>query len=129
MNSIAQETTAHLQVVRAETNEKQKAPFQPPRYTYDFANMDDASRIAALGGYCSLAMVRKSLMEGKDEWIVARRGKDIVAAVRVRTDEPWRSYKVDAPVVAEQHQRCGLERYLTHLADLWIQSINLPIAA
>ena len=126
MNTIAQETTAHLQVVRTE---KRAEPFAPPRYTYDFANTADASRIAALGGYCSLAAVRKDLAEGNDEWIVARRGQEIVAVVRVRTDEPWRSYKVDAPVVAEQHQRCGLERYLTHLADLWIQSINLPIAA
>ena len=126
MTSPAQETTVQLQVVRTE---KRAEPFAPPRYTYDFADMPDASRIAALGGHCSLAAVRQSLTEGNDEWIVARRGKEIVAVVRVRTDEPWRSYKVDAPVVAEQHQRCGLERYLTHLAELWVQSLDLPISA
>jgi hypothetical protein len=126
MNSIAQETTAHLQVVR---NETRTEPFQPRRYTYDFADVGDAPRIAALGGYCSLATVRTSLVEGNDEWIVARRDGVIVAAIRVRGDEPWRSYKVDAPVVADEHRRCGLERYLSYLADLWIHSINLPVAA
>lgn len=126
MNSIAQETTAHLQVVR---NEPRAVPFQPPRYSYGFADSSDASRIAALGGYCSLDWVRQSLTDGNDEWIIARRGQEIVAVVRVRAEEQWRTHKVDAPVVAEQHQRCGLERYLTHLAELWIQSITLPAAA
>ncbi|HJU68283.1 MAG TPA: hypothetical protein VJ650_08530 [Gemmatimonadaceae bacterium] len=126
MNTTAQETRAHLQVVR---NETRAIPFQPPRYAYGFADLSEASRIAALGGYCSIDMVRASLTQGDDEWIIARRGGAVVAAIRVRAEQPWRTYKVDAPVVAEQHQRCGLERYLTHLAELWIQSITLPAAA
>jgi hypothetical protein len=124
MNTQAQEMTAHLQVVRSE---RSTTPFKPPRYTYDFAEPSDAERIAALRNDWSVEMVRASLTQGNDEWI--RHRDEIIAAVRVRTEEPWQSYRAEAPTVAEHHTRCGLERYLTHLADLWIQSINLPAAA
>jgi hypothetical protein len=126
MNTTAQETTAHLQVVRSE---RSATPFKPPRYTYGFADASDAKRIAALRTDWSLETVRASLAQGNDEWIIARHRGEIVAAVHIRTEEPWQSYCVEPPTVLEQHRRCGLERYLTHLADLWIQSINLPAAA
>ena len=126
MTSLAQETTALLQLVR---DEPRTAPFQPPRYSFDFADTSDASRIAALGAQYTLDAVRQSLAKGNDEWVIARRGQDIVAAVRIRAEDQWPLHTVDAPVVAAQHLHSGLERYLTHLADLWIQSINLPIAA
>ena len=126
MNTTAQETTAHLRVVRSE---RPTTPFKPPRYAYDFADPSDAKRIAALNSAWSLEMVRASLAQGNDEWIIARHGGEIVAAVHIRTEEPWQSYRVEAPTVLEQHRRCGLERYLAHLAELWIQSINLPAAA
>jgi hypothetical protein len=126
MNTQAQETTAHLQVVRSE---RSRTPFKPPRYAYGFADLSDAKRISALRNDWSLEMVRASLAQGNDEWIVARQGNEIVAAVHVHAEEPWQSYRAGSPTVAEHHTRCGLERYLTHLADLWIQSINLPAAA
>ena len=126
MNTTAQETTAHLQVV---CSERPKTPFKPPRYTYDFGEPSDAKRIAALNSAWSLEMVRTSLAQGNDEWIIARHGHEIVAAVQVRTEEPWQAYRVEPPTVRAHHTRCGLERYLTHLAELWIQSINLPATA
>jgi triphosphoribosyl-dephospho-CoA synthetase len=76
-----------------------------------------------------LDAVRQSLANGNDEWIIARHGRDIVAAVRIRAEEQWLVHTVDAPVVAAQHLRCGLDRYLTHLAELWVQSLTLPISA
>jgi hypothetical protein len=104
-------------------------PFQPPRYSFDFADTPDASRIAALGAQYTLDAVRQSLAKGNEEWITARRGRDIVAAVRIRADEQWLVCTVDAPVVAAQHLHSGLERYLTHLAELWVQSLALRISA
>lgn len=126
MNTQAQETTAHLQVVRGE---RSTTPFKPPRYTYGFADASDAKGIAALRNDWSLEAVRASLTQGNDEWIVARHRNEIVAAVQIRAEEPWQSYRPEPPTVAEHHTRCGLERYLAHLADLWIESINLPAAA
>jgi hypothetical protein len=126
MTSPAQEPTVHLQLVR---DEPRKAPFQPPRYSFDFADTPDASRIAALGAQYALDAVRQSLAKGNDEWIIARRGEDMVAAVRIRAEQQPPVYAVDAPVVDAQHLHCGLERYLTHLAELWIQSLTLPISA
>jgi hypothetical protein len=126
MTSPARETTVHLQVVR---DEPRTVPFQPPRYSFDFAYTPDASRIAALGAQYTLDAVRKSLANGNDEWIVARHGRDIVAAVHIRAEEQWLVHAVDAPVVAAQHLHCGLERYLTHLAELWVQSLTLRISA
>lgn len=126
MTSLTQETTAHLQFVR---DEARTAPFQPPRYSFDFADTPDASRIAALGAQHILDAVRQSLAKGDDEWIIARRGQDIVAAVRIRAEDQWPLHRVDAPVVAVQHLHSGLERYLTHLAELWVRSLTLPISA
>jgi len=94
----------------------------PPRYSFDFADTPDASRIAALGARYTLDAVRQSLAEGNDEWITARRGEDIVAAVRIRAAEQWFGHTVEAPVV-------GLERYLTHLAELWVRALTPPSAA
>ena len=126
MNTTAQETTAHLPVVRSDI---QPTPFKPPRYSYGFADRADATQIAALAGHYPLELVRDSLRQGNDEWIIARRGEAIVAAIHVRAEPGWQTHKIHGLVVAEPHQRCGLERYLTHLAELWIQSINLPAAA
>ena len=126
MTSAARETTSHLPVVR---DEPRTAPFQPPRYSFDFADMPDASRIAALGAQYPLDAVRQSLAKGDEEWITARHGQDIVAAVCIRAEEQWLVHTVDAPVVAAQHLHSGLERYLTHLAELWVQSLTLPISA
>ena len=124
MTSPVRETTVHLQVV---LDEPRMVPFQPPRYSFDFAYTPDAFRIAALGAPYTLDAVRQSLANGNDEWITARRGQDIVAAVRIRAEEQWLT--VDAPVVAGQHLRSGLERYLTHLAELWVQSLTLRMSA
>ena len=126
MTSPAQETTVHLEVVR---DEPRTVPFQPPRYSFDFADTSDASRIAALGAQYTLDAVRRSLANGNDEWIVARRGPDIVAAVRIRGQEQRLVHTVEAPVVAALHLHSGLERYLTHLAELWVQALALPITA
>jgi hypothetical protein len=126
MTSPTRETTAHLQVVR---DEPRTVPFQPPRYSFDFADTPDASRIAALGAQYTIDAVRQSLAKGNDEWITARRGQDIVAAVRIRAEEQWLVHTVDAPVVAAQHLQSGLERYLTHLAERWVQSLTLRISA
>jgi hypothetical protein len=126
MTSPAQETTAHLPVVR---DEPRTVPFQPPRYSFDFADTTDASRIAALSAQYTLDAVRQSLAKGNDEWIIARRGPAIVAAVRIRAEEQRLVHTVDAPVVAPQHLHSGLERYLTHLAELWVQALSLPISA
>ena len=126
MTSPTRETTVHLQVV---LDEPRTVPFQPPRYSFDFAYTSDASRIAALGAQYTLDAVRQSLANGNDEWITARRGQDIVAAVRIRAEEQWLVHTVDAPVVAAQHLHSGLERYLTHLAELWVQSVTLRISA
>ena len=110
-------------------DEPRTVPFQPPRYSFDFADTPDASRIAALGDQYTPDVVRRSLAEGNEEWITARRGRDVVAAVRIRAEEQWLVHTVDAPVVAPQHLHSGLERYLTHLAELWVQSLTLPISA
>ena len=126
MTSPTRETTAHLQVVR---DEPRTVPFQPPRYSFDFADTPDASRIAALGAQYTIDAVRQSLAKGNDEWITARRGQDIVAAVRIRAEEQRLVHTVDTPVVATQHLHSGLERYLTHLAELWVQSLTLRISA
>ena len=126
MTSPAQETTAHLQLVR---DKARTAPFQPPRYSFDFADTSDASRIAALGAQYTLDAVRQSLAKGNDEWVIARRGRDIVAAVRIRAEGQRPLHTVEAPVVAAQHLHSGLERYLTHLAELWVRSLTLPISA
>jgi hypothetical protein len=119
-------TTDYVPVVR---DERRPAPFQPPRYAFDFANAPDASRIAALGAQYTLDAVRHSLAEGNDEWIIARRRQAIVAAVRIRADDHWPGHTVEAPVVAVQHLHSGLERYLTHLAELWMRTVTLPISA
>ena len=119
-------TTDHVHVARDETR---PAPFQPPRYSFDFANTSDASRIAALGTQYTLDAVRRSLADGNDEWIIARRRQAIVAAVRIRAENEWSGHVVDAPVVDVQHRHSGLERYLTHLAALWLRKITLPISA
>ena len=126
MTSPARETTVHLQVV---LDEPRTVPFQPPRYSFDFADAPDASRIAALGAQYTLDAVRHSLANRNEEWITARRGQDIVAAVRIRAEGQWPMHTVDAPVVAAQHLQSGLERYLTHLAELWVQSLTLRISA
>jgi hypothetical protein len=126
MTSPARETTSHLQVV---LDEPRTVPFQPPRYSFDFADTADASWIAALGAQYTLDVVRQSLAKGNDEWITARRGRDIVAAVRIRAEDQRLAHVVDAPVVAAQHLHSGLERYLTHLAELWVQSLTLPMSA
>jgi hypothetical protein len=101
----------------------------PPRYSFDFADTPDASRIAALGARYTLDAVRQSLAEGNDEWITARRGEDIVAAVRIRAAEQSFVRTVEAPVVAARHLQSGLERYLTHLAELWVRALTSPSAA
>jgi hypothetical protein len=126
MTSPAQETTVHLQVV---LDEPRTVPFKPPRYSFDFAATPDASRIAALGAQYTLDAVRLSLTEGNDEWITARRGREIVAAVCIRAEEQWLGHTVDAPVVAARHLNSGLERYLTHLAELWMQSLTPRMSA
>ena len=126
MTSPAPGTTEHLHMV---LDEPRTVPFQPPRYSFEFADTPDASRIAALGAQYTPDAVRRSLAEGNEEWIIARRGRDIVAAVRIRADGQWLVRTVDAPVVATQHLHSGLERYLTHLAELWVQSLTLPISA
>jgi ketosteroid isomerase-like protein len=110
-------------------DEPRTVPFRPPRYSFDFADTRDASRIAALGAQYTLDGVRQSLATGNDEWITARRGRDIVAAVCIRTEEQWLVHTVDAPVVAAQHVHSGLERYLTHLAEVWVQSLTLRMSA
>jgi hypothetical protein len=126
MTSPAGETTAHLQVA---LDERRTVPFQPPRYSFDFADTPDASRIAALGAQYTFDAVRQSLAEGNDEWITARRGLDIVAAVRIRAEEARLLHTVDAPVVAARDLQSGLERYLTHLAELWVQALTPPSSA
>jgi hypothetical protein len=122
MTESALDTTAHLRVAR---DEPLTAPFRPPRYCFDFADTPDASQIAALGASYTLDAVRQSLAEGEDEWIIARRGQSIVAAVRIPAGEQRFVHAADAPVVATQHLHHGLERYLAHLARLWIQSLSL----
>jgi hypothetical protein len=112
---------AHFQVV----SDAPRAPFNRPRYSFEFADVQQASRIAALGARYTLDTVRQSLTEGHDEWIIARRGQAVVAAVRIRAEGQRLAYAVDAPVVAAPHVHSGLERYLTHLARLWVQSRSL----
>jgi hypothetical protein len=126
MITIEKETTGQPPMV---CRAPRSGAFKPPKYTYDFADESDAPRIAALAGYDSVAVARASLVGGEDEWIVARQGGALVGVVRVRTVEPWRSHTIDAPVIATEHRRRGLERYLKHLAEIWIESISLPVAA
>jgi hypothetical protein len=126
MTSPDRETTTHLQAV---LEEPRMVPFQPRRYSFGFADTPDASRIAALGAQYTIDTVRQSLAEGNDEWITARRGLDIVAAVRIRAGEQCLARTVDAPVVAARHLQSGLERYLTHLAQLWVQALATPGSA
>ena len=125
MPSPARGTTAQPKTVR---HELRTTPFQPPRYSFGFADSSDAFQIAALDQY-SLDEVRQSLILGNDEWIIARRGRDIVAAIRIRADERRLVHTADSPVVAAQHLHSGLERYLIHLGELWLQSLALPLSA
>jgi hypothetical protein len=103
--------------------ETRPIPFQPPRYSYGFADEHDAPAIAAMGDAYPLPEVHASLARGDDEWIVARRGRRVVAVVRLRGP------RADAPVVAAEHCCLGLGRYLTHLADVWVRAMSLPAAA
>ena len=125
MTTITQEATDRSPVV---CTGPRPVPVPPGRYAYDFADRADAPRIADLGGHHSLAAVRASLAAGDDEWIVARRGPTVVAAVCVRCGFPDGTHTIDAPAVAEEHRHCGLERYLTHLAQIWTQSIGRAAA-
>lgn len=126
MTSPALEVTTHLEVARVESR---TAPFKPPRYSFDSADPRDALGIAALGAHYAIDVVQRSLAKGDDEWITARRGQDIVAAVRIRAEEQQVVHTVEAPFVAARHLHYGLERYLTHLAELWIQSFAQPVRA
>lgn len=126
MKTIAHDTTERSLTV---CGERRPLPIQPRRYSYDFADQRDAAGIAALGDHYSPAAVRASLATGDDEWIVARRGRVIVAAVHVRAADRRGAHAIDAPVVAEEHRACGLERYLTHLADVWLRAMAASAAA
>lgn len=126
MTSRARETTAHVEPV---LEGRRTVAFRPPHFSFEFADRPDASQIAALGARYTVDGVRESLAKGNDEWIIARRGRDIVAAICVRAEEQWFVHTVEAPVVAAKHLQAGLERYLTHLAELWLESVRLPNSA
>ncbi len=121
------------------------APFAPSRYEYGFAGPGDEAAIAALvtadaiaarGGAWSagasarqtISDVRQSLAIGEDEWIVARRGRAIVAAVRVRAHLRAGAHLQAAPSVDPAHRHCGLERYLAHLALVWLRAVGETLA-
>jgi hypothetical protein len=121
------------------------APFAPSRYEYGFAGPGDEAAIAALvtadaiaarGGTSSVGAiadqtisdVRQSLAIGEDEWIVARHGRAIVAAVRVRAHLRVGAHLQAAPSVDPAHRQCGLERYLAHLALVWLRAMGVMVA-
>ena len=97
MSSPAQEVTTPHHTVR---EEPRITPFKPPRYSFAFADQRDAFGIAALGGQYGVDLVHQSLAKGDDEWITARGGEDIVAALRIRAEDEGLWHTADVPLVA-----------------------------
>jgi hypothetical protein len=119
-------------------SEERARPLFPPDYSFAFAEPEDADRIALLlvrddgaaapdaepappAGRQLAADVRAALLGDAVEFLVARRGNVLVAAVAVAAD----GERVRLPVgirVTRPHRHRNLERCLLHLALRWAEA-------
>jgi GNAT superfamily N-acetyltransferase len=123
--------------------EERARPLFPPDFEFAFAEPEDANRIALLLSLADgpptrpvepgpdaerqlterqlAADIRAALLGDAVEFIVARRGDALVAAIAVAAD----GERVRLPVgirVARPHRHRNLERCLLHLALRWAQA-------